>query len=159
MKAILSMPFQPYTIKIASPEDTEAIARFQVDMARESENLSLDFNTVITGVAHIFGEPERGFYVITQDSRKDIVGSLLVLKEWSDWRNTDVWWVHSVYVLPPHRKRGVFKNMLKHVESLARLSGAAGIRLYVEKTNDNAKKVYARLGLNGNHYELFEKMF
>ena len=156
---IFTMSSQPYTIKIASPEDTEVIAGFQVNMACESENLSLDLNTVIAGVAHIFKEPERGFYIIAQDHRKNIVGNLLVLKEWSDWRNTDIWWIHSVYVLPRHRKRDVFRNMLKHVESLARLSKAAGIRLYVEKDNTNAKKVYTRLGLNDNHYELFEKMF
>ena len=159
MKAKFSMPSQSYTITIASPEDTEAIAGFQVDMAFESENLSLDLSTVVAGVAHIFEESERGFYVIAQDRRKDIVGSLLVLKEWSDWRNTDVWWIHSVYVLPLHRKRGVFRKMIQHVESLALSSGAAGIRLYVEKDNVNAKKVYVRLGLNDNHYELFEKMF
>lgn len=33
-----------------------------------------------------------------------------------------------------------------------------GIRLYVDKTNDIAQKVYKRLGMENHHYEMFEWM-
>jgi ribosomal protein S18 acetylase RimI-like enzyme len=33
-----------------------------------------------------------------------------------------------------------------------------GIRLYVDKTNTKAMKVYEKLGMNGEHYGLFEWM-
>ena len=148
-----------YIIEKASPADAETIAGFQVTMAKETEDYELDLQTVIRGVRLIFDEPARGFYVVGRDSAGRTVGSLLVLNEWSDWRNTDVWWLHSLYVSPGHRKRGVFRKMLEYVESLAGAAGVAGIRLYVEKTNTDAKAVYENLGLSNRHYELYEKMF
>ena len=33
-----------------------------------------------------------------------------------------------------------------------------GLRLYVDKTNTNARKVYETMGMDGNHYLLFEWM-
>jgi ribosomal protein S18 acetylase RimI-like enzyme len=34
----------------------------------------------------------------------------------------------------------------------------SGIRLYVDKTNQRAIEVYKRVGMNGEHYQLFEWM-
>jgi len=147
-----------YTVGKASHGDAGTIARFQAAMARETEDFELDPPTVERGVLRVFESPERGFYVVARNAG-DVVGCLLVLKEWSDWRDADVWWIHSLYVLPEHRRRGVFRKMLGYVESLAAESGAAGIRLYVERKNAAAKAVYAALGLTNEHYELFEKMF
>lgn len=31
-----------------------------------------------------------------------------------------------------------------------------GIRLYVEKRNETAQKVYSGLGMNGDHYTVYE---
>jgi hypothetical protein len=33
-----------------------------------------------------------------------------------------------------------------------------GIRLYVDKSNEGAKTVYTELGMNGDHYSVFEWM-
>jgi ribosomal protein S18 acetylase RimI-like enzyme len=33
-----------------------------------------------------------------------------------------------------------------------------GIRLYVDKTNQAAQQVYSGLGMNGDHYTVFEWM-
>jgi len=33
-----------------------------------------------------------------------------------------------------------------------------GIRLYVDETNTAAREVYTRLGMNGEHYRVFEWM-
>jgi predicted GNAT family acetyltransferase len=33
-----------------------------------------------------------------------------------------------------------------------------GIRLYVDKTNAVAKAVYQKLGMNGEHYQMYEWM-
>ena len=152
------MSSQPYTIKIASPEDTEVIAGFQVDMAYESENLSLDLNTVIAGVAHIFEELERGFYVIAHDHRKDIVGILLVLKEWSDWRNGQFWWIQSVYVVREFRRRGVYREMYQFVRERASSSQeVCGFRLYVEKDNEVTQKTYRSLGMMETPYLMYEE--
>jgi RimJ/RimL family protein N-acetyltransferase len=33
-----------------------------------------------------------------------------------------------------------------------------GIRLYVDRRNTRAQQVYTRLGMNGEHYQVFEWM-
>jgi hypothetical protein len=38
-------------------------------------------------------------------------------------------------------------------------SGSGGLRLYVDTTNIRAQAVYAALGMNGDHYCVFEDMF
>ncbi len=146
------------TIDSARPEDAEHIARFQVLMARESENLELDLSTVREGVKRIFREPWRGFYLVAR-SAVEPVGCLLVQREWSDWRNREVWWLHSVYVQPDWRRSGVFRQMFRWVEEEAHRTGVAGLRLYVDKGNQVARRVYERLGMRGDHYDLYEKMF
>jgi len=37
-------------------------------------------------------------------------------------------------------------------------SGYTGIRLYVDKTNLAAQKIYEKLGMNGDHYQVYEWM-
>lgn len=34
---------------------------------------------------------------------------LLVTFEWSDWRNAQYWWIQSLYVVPEHRRKGIFR--------------------------------------------------
>ena len=148
-----------FEIKEALPQDAAWIARAQVLMAKETENVQLIPEQVVSGVSFIFDHPDRGFYILAKNEGTDPVGCLLILKEWSDWRNGDVWWIHSVYVLPDYRNHGVFRMMFGYAEELARKSQVRGLRLYVDKTNVNAKRVYEKLGMNKDHYELFEKMF
>jgi GNAT superfamily N-acetyltransferase len=87
------------------------------------------------------------------------VGCLFTVREWSDWRNGEVVWIHSLYVTPDARRKGVFKQLyvyLKHmVESDPELKG---LRLYVHRDNALAQSAYAALGMDGDHYRLFEWM-
>lgn len=153
------MEHETYTIEMASIKDVNSIVRFQMVMARETEGLALDSHTVTKGVRRIFEEPDRGFYLVAKYNNHAPVGCLLILKEWSDWRNADVWWIHSVFIDPKHRQKGVFKRFFEYVEELARSSGIIGLRLYVEKTNSVARSVYSKHQMTNEHYELFEKMF
>lgn len=145
-----------YTIDVGNKTDIEAIAAFQVAMALETENYKLDPATVLKGVTHMFEEPERGFYLVVRADDGRAVAGLLILKEWSDWRNTDVWWIHSVYVAPEHRRNGLFRRMFAHIKELAARQSVAALRLYVEKANVNAKATYTALGMSDRHYDLFE---
>ncbi|MEE4310628.1 MAG: GNAT family N-acetyltransferase [candidate division KSB1 bacterium] len=150
---------QDYHIAPADSRDIPSIAEFQIRMAMETEKLQLDEPTVYKGVEYIFSHPATGFYIVARGAADRTIASLLVLKEWSDWRNAHVWWIHSVYVTPDFRGQGIFSSMFRYVEKLAYESGARGLRLYVEKDNENAKAVYSRLDMTGDHYDLYEKMF
>lgn len=136
--------------------DLEVIVGFQLAMARETESLELDRPTVMKGVQAIFDDPAKGTYWVATQERL-IIGCLLVIPEWSDWRNGMIWWVHSVYVSPEHRRRGVFRMMYDHLAQQVRTRGdLRGLRLYVEKANHVAQRVYAELGMTDEHYAMYE---
>ncbi len=145
-------------IRKALPADANLISGFQVDMAMETENISLQPDVVREGVNAVILDPVKGCYYIAQ-VENTIAGCLLVTYEWSDWRNGWIFWIQSVYVLPAFRKSGVYKHLYNHIKQMVEQDPAVfGIRLYVDKTNSSAIKIYTRSGMNGNHYRLFEWM-
>ena len=143
-------------VRPARPDDAATIASFQVAMARESEGLALDPPTVRRGVRAVFDDPAKGrYWVAEQDGR--IVGCLLTMPEWSDWRCATVLWIHSHYVVPGARRRGVFTALFRTLKAqVERSPDLAGLRLYVEKANAVARQVYEALGMTCEHYDLYE---
>jgi ribosomal protein S18 acetylase RimI-like enzyme len=145
-------------IRLARIDDSLAIAAFQLKMAIETENLQLDTETVGKGVKAVFEKPELGQYFVAEKDGQ-IIASMLTTFEWSDWRNAQVWWLQSVYVIPEFRRQGIFKRMYDFVKILAENdANVGGIRLYVDKTNVRAQEVYKAVGMNGEHYQVFEWM-
>lgn len=125
-------------------------------MAVESEGLELDPGTVGLGVAAVFDHPERGRYLVAEVAG-EVAGSLLLIPEWSDWRNGTVLWIHSVYVVPAMRRRGVFRAVYRHLKNMVEQDRALrGLRLFVERDNAVAQRVYAELGMDDQHYRMFE---
>jgi GNAT superfamily N-acetyltransferase len=142
----------------AKPRDAAAIIEFQLAMARETEELDLDRAILTRGVEAVFADPTLGRYFVA-DAEGEVVGSLMITYEWSDWRNGQVWWIQSVYVPAQHRRRGIYAGLYRHVrELIAPDPSIRGIRLYVDERNRPAQEVYARLGMNGEHYRVFEWM-
>ena len=145
-------------IRRAIPEDWSAIASFQVAMALETEDVNLDPIVVEKGVKAVFNDPSKGHYFVADDNG-EVVGSLMITFEWSDWRNGNVWWIQSVYIKADYRRKGVFSQMYKHIKSIVEADeNLRGIRLYVDKTNQKAQKTYANLGMDSHHYCMFEWM-
>lgn len=145
-------------IRLAGIDDAGFIAQNQVSMALETEQFRLELLTVREGVTAVMNNPERGFYIIAEVENNP-AGCLLITPEWSDWRNAWVWWIQSVYVLPAYRKSGVFGAMYDYIRQLVlQRHDVSGIRLYVDKTNNSAREVYTRIGMNGEHYLTFEWM-
>ena len=145
-------------IRAAERSDAAAIAAFQLRMARETEGLELDRATLDRGVEAVFADPGKGAYWIAERGGR-VVGSLLTTFEWSDWRDGVVLWIQSVYVVPEERGRGVYRALYERVKRQVEESPRwKGIRLYVDKRNAAAQRVYERLGMSREHYELFEWM-
>lgn len=142
----------------ADRADAPAIAEFQVAMARETEDVALDRAILGRGVAAVFDDPSHGRYYVAE-SNGEVIGSLLITYEWSDWRNGMVWWIQSVYVLPAFRGRGVYAGLYAHIRAIVEPDPSIrGIRLYVDNRNASAQQVYTRLGMEGEHYRVFEWM-
>ena len=145
------------TYRDAKPNDAGAIIDFQLAMALETEEVSLDRVIVTRGVNAVFGDPSRGRYFVAEAGGR-VVASLLITYEWSDWRDGVVWWIQSVYVVSEVRGQRVYAGLYEHVKSIALSEQVRGIRLYVDKRNTRAQQVYTRLGMNGEHYLVFEWM-
>jgi len=151
---------QTHTIlyREAHIDDRTAIIDFQIAMALETENVTLDRPTVTRGVEAVFRDPSKGRYYVAEAEGR-VVASLLITYEWSDWRDGLVWWIQSVYVVPSFRGQRVYAGLYGHVRALALADDhIKGIRLYVDERNTRAQAVYARLGMTGEHYRVFEWM-
>ena len=145
------------SIRKATSSDASPIIDFQLKMAWETEQMTLRQETVTKGVNAVFADPSRGQYYVA-DADGQVVASLLITYEWSDWRNCNVWWFQSVYVLPEFRRQGIFRKMYTFIKDQAIEQGIAGLRLYVETGNTRARKTYESLGMNSEHYSFYEWM-
>ena len=144
-------------IRKAIPPDAPSIIGFQQKMAWETEKITLAAETVTKGVNAVFVDPAKGEYYVAEADGK-VVASLLITYEWSDWRNRNVWWFQSVYVVPEFRRQGIFRKMYTFIRNKAEEQGVAGLRLYVETGNTRAKQTYEALGMTSEHYSFYEWM-
>lgn len=145
-------------LREARRADIAALVSFNAAMAWETEHKRLDPAVLEPGVAAVFDDPRRGFYLVAERAGV-VVGGLLVTFEWSDWRCGDWWWVQSVYVIPEARGQGVFGALYRAIEARARSAGAVGLRLYVERDNRRAQRTYAALGMEETAYRMYEQAF
>ena len=148
-----------FSVREAHRGDATTIARCNAAMAEETEGKALDPGQVGPGVDALFDNPSLGQYWVAEDGGQ-VIGQVMVTYEWSDWRNGMIWWIQSVYVCPESRRRGVFTELYRHVESLAAAApGVIGLRLYVENNNVRAQQTYAALGMVKPGYLVMETLF
>ncbi len=137
--------------------DLDTLVDFMVLMAKETEDLNLKDEILRQGIKAALVDEQKGIYYIAEINGH-IAGSLMTTFEWSDWRNNWVLWIQSVYTYPTFRGKGVYKALYENLKAKVDRGEYAGIRLYVDKTNTSAQKVYEQLGMDGNHYHFYEWM-
>lgn len=143
-------------IEWARPCHKEFIINSQLKMALETEGLELSRDTVTKGVNAVFDDPAKGRYLLCLEG-DEVCGVLIIINEWSDWRNGDVLWIHSVFVEEKFRGQGVFKALYLFLKEMTEKDESlAGLRLYVDKTNLAAISVYKKIGMSDEHYNMFE---
>ncbi|QEG23905.1 GNAT family N-acetyltransferase [Mariniblastus fucicola] len=142
-------------IRFATAEDAESIADFQIAMALETENKTLCPDEVLTAVKSVFADTQKGFYLVA-DVDSEVVGSLMITYEWSDWRNCNMWYIQSVFVKPANRGKGLFSQMFHKVVELAKKENAMYVRLYVETENEKAQAAYENLGMKRMPYFMYD---
>lgn len=153
------MTNSPLQIRAAVPADAEVIAEFNVRLAAETEHKTLDPPTIAAGVQALLADPRLGRYFLALRDGLP-VGQMMHTREWSDWRNGEIWWLQSVYVVSDARQQGVFRALYQHLESLARATPTVvGLRLYVETHNSRAQDAYVRLGMQMAGYAVMESLF
>ena len=146
------------SIRRANETDIDALVAFNQGIARETEGRELDGPTLAAGITALLADETLGFYIVALNDEHEVVGCLMVTREWSDWRNRVFWWVQSVYVRADHRRRGIYRRLYEHVKHLAEAHNVCGFRLYVERDNRRAQATYERLGMVETHYRMYEEM-
>ena len=145
-------------IRIATVADAPELVEFNQAMALETEGKHLDPEVLSRGVAAVFGDEQKGFYVVAEDDDR-VIGCLLITFEWSDWRNGWFWWIQSVYVRPEARGKSVYSKLYAFVKQMAAQSmDVCGFRLYVDRENEHAQRVYEKLGMEPSNYLPYEEM-
>lgn len=142
-------------LRLAKPSDIDIIAINNNLMALETEGKELGMEVVTNGVKGVFDKPERGFYLVAEINGK-VAANLMITYEWSDWRNSNIWWIQSVYVIKEHRRKGLYKALYAEIKQMAKLEGIKVIRLYVEEENTVAQTTYKNLGMQHSYYHLYE---
>ena len=101
----------------ANEADVDLLVEFNRAHAAEVEDKGLDSDVLRRGISHLLREPRDGFYLIAESAAETgtppvPAGTLMVTREWSDWRNAHFWWIQSVYVLPEYRRQGLYSACL-----------------------------------------------
>jgi len=143
-------------VRAANILESKSIINFQINMAFETENVKLEKSSVKKGINAVFKDSSKGKYYVAEENDR-IVGSLLTTNEWSDWKNGIILWIQSVYIIPEYRRKGIFKLMYSYLKKMVEESDELiGLKLYVNKTNIVAQKTYEKIGMDCEHYKLFE---
>lgn len=147
------------SVRSAGEGDHAFLVAGNLALARESEGLVLDEDTVRRGVAACLADPQKGFYLIAEDETGARVGQLMVTSEWSDWRAGVFLWIQSVYVVSDARRRGVYSALHRELMRLATAAkDVVGVRLYVDRDNLGAQATYRAMGMSESHYALYERV-
>ena len=149
---------QNIVVRLAGASDGDVIVAFNRAMALETEGKVLAEEISSRGVAGLFANPSLGFYVVAENGG-EVIGSLMITTEWSDWRAGSFWWVQSVYVRPEARRQGVYRSLYRFVGDMAdKDPDVCGFRLYVERENSTARQAYKALGMEETNYVMFEDL-
>ncbi|MCP4501536.1 MAG: GNAT family N-acetyltransferase [Deltaproteobacteria bacterium] len=163
--------FSSVVVRDATLQDVSVLAQANCAMAWETEQKTLELNLVTDGVSTLLQDEHKGRYLViegianddqggvsTQDSAQ-VLGQLMLTKEWSDWRNRWFWWIQSVYIWPHARRQGFYKMLYDEVKrQVSAADGVCGIRLYVERENEDAQRTYEALGMKESGYRFYEWM-
>ena len=144
-------------IRPGRSDDLETLVEYNLALARETEDLELNPETLRAGVEKALARPESSRYFVAEAQDK-VIGQTMVTFEWSDWRDGFIWWLQSVYVHTEFRSQGVFHRIYSHIESEARKDQAArAIRLYVMQDNARGMGAYQKAGMAPSGYIVYER--
>ena len=140
-----------YFVRDATSSDIDTIVAFTIREASEAEGFSAKKPAVTRGVTGAFGDQPVARYWVAEAAGQ-VVGSISVVKEWSNFRGGHYWWIQSLFLVPEHRGTGLVELLLDHVTRVAEGAGALDVRLYVHSSNERAVQAYSRCGFTRAPY-------
>ena len=141
-------------IRRAKSADLESLVSFAVAEAREAEGIKKDSERVRQGVATALRDDSIAMYWVLEINNTGVIGSVSIVKEWSDWNSGYYWWIQGMYILPKFRGKGLMERLIQALKDAARQEGALELRLYVHKNNAQAVIAYQKAGFFDSEYRI-----
>ena len=141
-------------IRRAKSADLESLVSFAVAEAKEAEGVKKDSERVRQGVATALNDDSIARYWVLEKNNTGVIGSVSIVKEWSDWNSGYYWWIQNMYILPEFRGKGLMQQLIQALKDTARNEGALELRLYVHKNNAQAISAYQKVGFFDADYRI-----
>jgi GNAT superfamily N-acetyltransferase len=141
-------------IRRASLEDLAILVSFTLAEALEAEGIERSAERVTEGVLAGLEDPAVAMYWVMESPDASLVGSISVVREWSDWNGAYYWWIQSLYIKPEFRGQGLLKPLIEVVREEAKRQGALELRLYAHRSNERALSAYRREGFRELPYQV-----
>lgn len=143
-----------FDIRRAKSTDLDSLVAFAIAEAKEAEGVKKDINRVRQGVTAALADDSIAMYWILEKNNTDVVGSVSIVTEWSDWNSGYYWWIQNMYILPGFRGKGLMERLIQALKDAARQEGALELRLYVLKNNAQAVTAYQKAGFFNSDYRI-----
>jgi len=140
-------------------EELEEVVNMICKMAKETENKSLDEKKVTEAVNNFFHNKIFGHYfIIVDEANNNFCGMNMITYEYNINTDKTLVWIQSVFIEKEYRKKKLFRKLLQENENfvIKNENFEKKVKLYMEKTNTTAEKVYHKLGFVKTDECLFE---
>lgn len=143
-----------FHIRRATSADLERLVSFAVAEAKEAEGIEKDSEQVRQGVTTALNDDSIARYWVIEKNNTGVIGSVSIVKEWSDWNSGYYWWIQNMYILPEFRGKGLMERLIQALKDTARNEDALELRLYVHKNNAQAISAYQKVGFFDADYRI-----
>jgi len=143
-----------FDIRRARSADLESLVSFAVVEAKEAEGITKDSERVRQGITTALHDESVAMYWVLEKNNTGVIGSVSIVKEWSDWNSGYYWWIQNMYILPEFRGKGLMERLIQALKDTARNEDAIELRLYVHKNNAQAISAYQKVGFFDSDYRI-----
>ena len=143
-----------FHIRKATSADLKRLVSFAVAEAKEAEGVKKDTERVRQGITTALNDDSIAMYWVLEQNNNGVIGSVSIVKEWSDWNSGYYWWIQNMYIVPEFRGKGLMQRLIQTLKDTAQEEGALELRLYVHKNNAQAISAYQKVGFFDADYRI-----
>jgi GNAT superfamily N-acetyltransferase len=143
-----------FHIRKATAADLKSLVSFAVAEAKEAEGVKKDSERVRQGVTTALNDDSIAMYWVLEKNNSGVIGSVSIVKEWSDWNSGYYWWIQNMYIMPAFRGKGLMQRLIQALKDTAQQESALELRLYVHKNNAQAISAYQKVGFFDADYRI-----
>lgn len=146
-----------FSVRPATNTDLDTLVSFTLAEAVEAEGIEISAETVSRGISAGLQEPALARYWVLENREGAVVGSISVVREWSDWHAGYYWWIQSMFIKPGYRGQGLMRQLITTVAEAAAAEAALELRLYVHEENKRAIRAYQRADFADSPYRIMTR--